>query len=80
MPQVDRFSITMPPELGSAVRDAAERDGVSMSAWLSEAAADRLRNDALGVALAAWEREHGAFTEEELAAAAESMGLRWHPE
>ena len=46
-----------------------------MSAWLSEAAANRLRNESLGAALDLWEREHGPFTEEELAAAADSLGL-----
>jgi hypothetical protein len=70
MTQVDRFSVTMPPELGEAVRQVAGRAGVSVSAWLSEAAADRIRNELLGAALDAWESEDGAFTEAELDAAA----------
>ena len=50
MAQVDRFSVTMPPDLGEGVRRAAQRQGISVSAWLSEAAADRLRNELLGAA------------------------------
>jgi hypothetical protein len=75
MAQVDRFSVTMAPELGEGVRQAAARQGVSVSAWLSEAAGDRLRNELLGAALDAWESEDGPFTEDELDAAASRLGL-----
>ena len=75
MAQVDRFSVTMPVELGEGVRHAAARAGVSVSAWLSEAAADRIRNELLGAALDTWESEEGAFTEAELDAAASRLGL-----
>jgi hypothetical protein len=75
MAQVDRFSVTMPPELGEGVRQAAARQGISVSTWLSEAAADRLRNELLGEALDAWESEDGSFTEAELDAAASRLGL-----
>lgn len=34
---------------------------MSVSAWLAEAAADRLRNDLLKSALDAWEAEDGLF-------------------
>jgi hypothetical protein len=74
MTHVDRFSVTMPPELGVAVRDAAARQGTSVSAWLSEAAADRIRNELLGAALDAWEAEDGPFSDEELHAAAAALG------
>jgi hypothetical protein len=66
MTQVDRFSVTMPPELGEGVRQAAARQGISVSAWLAEAAADRLRNELLGAALDAWESEDRPFAETEL--------------
>jgi hypothetical protein len=68
----------MPPELGEGVRQAAAREGVSVSAWLSEAAADRIRNELLGTALDAWESEDGAFTEAELDAAASRLGVASH--
>src|SRR6476620_5519132 len=80
MAQVDRFSVTMPPDLGEGVRRAAERQGVSVSAWLSEAAADRLRNELLGVALDTWESEDGSFTAAELDAAASLLGLSPRPD
>jgi hypothetical protein len=73
--QVDRFSVTMEPELGAAVRDAAQRAGMSVSGWLAQAAADRLRNDLLGAALDTWEAEDGPFGDEELDAAAAALGL-----
>ena len=73
--QVDRFSVTMEPELGAAVRDAAERAGMSVSGWLAQAAADRLRNDLLGAALDAWEAEDGPFGDDELDAAAAILGV-----
>lgn len=63
---MDRFSVTMPPELGEGVRQAAARQGISVSAWLAQAAADRLRNELLGAALDAWESEDGPFAETEL--------------
>jgi hypothetical protein len=73
MTQVDRFSVTMPPDLGHAVREAAARQGMSVSTWLGEAAADRLRNELLGAALDEWEAEDGTFSDEELDAAAAAL-------
>jgi hypothetical protein len=73
MAQVDRFSVTMPPEIGAAVRDAAARQGMSVSTWLAAAAAQRLRNDLLGAALDLWEAEDGPFSAEELNAAAAAL-------
>lgn len=72
---MDRLSVTMDPELGRAVREAAARDGVSVSHWLSEAAGDKLRNVLLGVALDAWEEQDGPFTEDELNEAARALGI-----
>ena len=72
--QVERLSITMDPRLGAAVRRAAKRARMSLSAWIAEATADRVRNEALGRALDHWEAEDGAFTADELASAAESLG------
>ena len=77
---VDRFSFTMDPALGAAVREAADRAGLSVSAWLSKAAAERVRNELLGAALQRWQEENGPFTEEELDDAREEMGFpRKHP-
>lgn len=65
----------MEPNLGAAVRDAAERAGMSVSGWLAHAAAEQLRNDLLGAALDAWEAEDGPFGDEELDAAAAAVGI-----
>ncbi len=73
MAQVDRFSVTMPPEIGAAVREAATRSGMSVSTWLAAAAAQRLRNELLGAALDVWEAEDGPFNDEELNAAAAAL-------
>ncbi|MGH3719856.1 MAG: hypothetical protein ACRDRI_13665 [Pseudonocardiaceae bacterium] len=67
--------MTMEPDLGTAVRDAAERVGMSVSDWLAHAAADRLRNDLLGAAVDAWEAEDGPFGDEELDASAATLGI-----
>lgn len=75
MAQVDRFSVTMPPELGESVRQAAARQGTSVSTWLTEAAADKLRNELLDAALDQWEAEDGPFTPAELDEAASRLGL-----
>lgn len=73
---VDRFSVTMSPELGAAVREAAGRAGASVSGWLSAAAAQRLRHDLLGAALDVWEAEDGSFEGDELQRAAAALQLR----
>lgn len=72
---VDRLSITLDPALGAAARKAARRAKVSLSAWIAEATAERVRNEALGRALDAWEAEEGEFTAEELESAARTLGL-----
>jgi hypothetical protein len=48
---VEKFSVSFEPDLGQAVRDAADEGDQSVSAWLAAAARDRLRNLALGTAL-----------------------------
>lgn len=73
---VDRISITMDPKLGAAARKAAKRAGMSLSAWIAVATADRVRNEALGHAIDQWEAEHGALTPDELATAAKTLGRR----
>jgi hypothetical protein len=76
--QVDRLSVTMDPDLGKSVREAAARSGSSVSAWLAAAAADRLRNELLGAALDAWEEASTPFSDKELDAAAKLLGVTRH--
>lgn len=71
---VDRISLALDAKLGAAVREEADREGLSVSAWVSKAVADRIRNARLRAALDAWQDEDGPFTEEELDEAREAMG------
>jgi hypothetical protein len=73
--KVDKLSISFAPELGDAVRSAAAQAGKPVSSWLAEAAASKLRADALTDFLASWETEHGALTTEEVARAEAELGL-----
>ena len=74
--KVDKMSISMDPDLGDDVRAAARASGKGLSSWMAEAAAAKLRAQALGEFLDDWEREHGAFTAEELATAEANLRLR----
>jgi hypothetical protein len=73
--RVDKMSISFDVRLGDDVRHAAEKAGKPLSTWLAEAAATKLRAEALADFLDDWEAEHGAFTEEELAEASRKLGL-----
>ena len=62
-------SVSMPPDVDARVVAAAAAEGLTYSAWLAREADRALRlRDGL-VAMAEYEREHGAFTGEERAAA-----------
>jgi len=64
-----KVAITIDPDVHAGVVAAAKAEGVSISAWLTDAARLALKvRDGLA-AVAEWEVEHGAFTPEELAAA-----------
>jgi hypothetical protein len=73
--KVDKLSVSFDPDLGDAVRAAAKRSGRGLSGWLAEAAAARLRAEALTEFLDSWEAEHGELTAEELARATAELGL-----
>jgi hypothetical protein len=78
--RVDKMSISLDADLGAAIRDAARRAGRGVSGWLADAAADRLRAEALAAFLDEWEREHGALTPDELARAEQDLRKRpWDP-
>ena len=73
--KVDKLSVSFDPELGDAVRSAAAEAGKPLSAWLAEAAASKLRAEALDDFLAGWQAEHGVLTAEEIARAEGELGL-----
>lgn len=64
----DKRSVSLPADLAAAIDQAAADEGTTFSAWLAETAAHRLRLEAGRRGLAAWEKEHGPLTAEELAA------------
>jgi hypothetical protein len=64
-----KLAITVDSDVHAKVRDAAEADGTSVSAWITAAARRALLlRDGLA-AVAEWESEHGALTKAELDAA-----------
>jgi hypothetical protein len=63
---VEKVSASFDLELGEAIRASASGAGQSVSAWLAEAARDRLRLEALASAVTAWEQEFGPLTAAEV--------------
>ena len=64
-----KLAITVDPDVHERVVEAAATEGVSVSAWMTEAARRALVvRDGLA-AVAEWERVNGSFTAEEMAAA-----------
>jgi len=50
---VTKLSVSIEEDLAQVVRAAAADEGVSVSAWLTDAASDRIRNRLLGEAITA---------------------------
>lgn len=64
-----KLAITVDPEVHERVVSAAAHEGVSVSAWMTEAARRALVvRDGLS-AIAEWERLNGPFTPDEMARA-----------
>jgi hypothetical protein len=61
-----KLAITIDPDVHQGILAAAASDRVSVSAWLTSAAREALRRRAGLAAVAAWEKEHGAFSAEEM--------------
>jgi hypothetical protein len=64
-----KLAITVDSDVHERVLAAAAQQGVSVSAWMTAAARRTLLVEDGLRAVEEWEREHGAFTEEELHAA-----------
>ncbi len=65
--QRQKRSISLPSDLADAIDQAATAEGTTVSAWIAETAAHRLRIDAGCQGVAEWERQHGALTPDEIA-------------
>jgi hypothetical protein len=68
-----KLAITVDPEIHEKILAAAARDGVSISAWMTGAAREALQRRAGLAAVALWEKQHGAFTPEEMDEARRSV-------
>ncbi len=66
--RMERLSLSLPEDLAARIREAAQADGSTLSAWLARAAESRLLLRNASLAIGDWEREHGEITEAELAA------------
>lgn len=64
---VRKLSVALEESVAAEAASAAERRGVSLSAWLNAAAERALVLEAGLAGVAAWEAEHGELTAEELA-------------
>jgi|HubBroStandDraft_1064217.scaffolds.fasta_scaffold262521_1 hypothetical protein len=71
--KVAKLSISFDPKLGNQVRQAARKARAPVSSWLAQAAAAKLRADALGKFLDDWEEQHGKLSQEELARATKEL-------
>jgi len=61
-----KLAITVDPEIHESILAAAAREGVSVSAWMTDAARQALRRRAGLAAVALWEKQHGHLTPEEM--------------
>ncbi len=64
---VRKLSVALDESVAVEAANAAERHGVSLSAWLNAAAERALVVEAGLAGVAEWESEHGALTADELA-------------
>jgi predicted transcriptional regulator len=71
-----KLAITVDPEVHARVLEAAEAEGLSVSAWMTKAARHALRASDGVAAIAEWEAENGVLTEEELQAARDRIAQR----
>ncbi|MGC8514235.1 MAG: hypothetical protein ACP5P1_14565 [Acidimicrobiales bacterium] len=62
-----RLTVTLPADLVEDVRARAERG--NLSSWIAQAVAERLGRERLAAAIAPYEEEAGAITDEDIAAA-----------
>lgn len=66
---VKKLSVALDARIAERAGGSAERQGLSLSAWLNRAASDALAIEDGLAAVAAWESEHGRLTVDELKAA-----------
>ncbi len=77
MSPVARRSISLPEDVDAAVEAAAVTAGMSVSAWLAELVERHFRIEWGLAGVAEWEAEHGAITDEEMAAERARLERLW---
>lgn len=68
-----KLAITIDPKVHEKILAAAARDGVSVSAWMTNAAREALQRRAGLAAVAGWEKHNGSFSTEEMDEARRSV-------
>ena len=71
-----KLAITVDPGVHEEILAEASREGVSVSAWITRAAREVLHRRAGLAAIAEWEKQHGAFSEEEMEQARRSVAAQ----
>ena len=66
---VTKLSVALDERIAERASGSAERQGLSLSAWLNRAAKSALAIEDGLAGVAAWEAEHGRLTADELKAA-----------
>jgi hypothetical protein len=61
-----KLAITVDPDVHRQVLDAAAAKGMSVSAWMTDAARRALRRDDGLAAVREWEAQHGRLTDAEM--------------
>jgi hypothetical protein len=61
-----KIAITIDPDIHRDILAAADRDALSVSAWMTIAAREALQRRAGLAAVAVWEKQHGRLTAEEM--------------
>ncbi len=69
-----KLSVALDEKVARDAARSAKRHGMSLSAWLNRAAERALRAEDGLKAVADWEHDHGALTDDELAAADAVLG------
>lgn len=76
---VERITVSLPATIRADAQEAADAAGIALSTVVAEALSSWLRNQHLGMWLAEFQQEHGAFTEAELIAIAAEKGVDYVP-
>jgi hypothetical protein len=71
---VEKLSLSFEPTLAERARQAAEATGQSLSAFIADAVAYRLKLEEARRLIRDWEVEHGPITDSELS----RVRSRWH--